>query len=220
MSVEPPESTTPGEPSTEGPSLGWAIHLCGAVIAGSAALPITPDGRTFLDLLRSEFARGLLEGCLMLAGFGSPFLFGLAIAVVAAPQLRSVATELIRAPIGLMHGQLLLVAFVVWRGGEAIGAAALMGLAVVGAIAYVRSGARAPGSQGRAPIELVRWGATMLAGVAAWCKLQHIAEVRFGIALDVILGAALLIVLLSTRRSPGPPAHRSGAATTSDPAVD
>lgn len=175
------------------------MHACGAIIAASAALPITPDGRSFLSLVRGEFARGLLEGFMMLAGFGSPFLFGLAIALVAMPQLRSLAAELVRTPIGLMHGQLLLVSFVLWRNGAAIGAASLFGFAVIGAVAYARSGARAPGGHGLALAETIRWGAVVVAGVAAWCKLQRAADVHLGLAVDVLLGAAVVLVLLSTR---------------------
>lgn len=179
--------------------LGWLVHLCGAVIAASAVLPITPDGRSFFALLVAEFERGALAGIMMLAGFGSPFLFGLAIALVALPQLRSLATELVRTPIGLMHGQLLLVAFVVWKSGEAIGAVSLLGFAVIGAIAYARSGSLAPGGHCIGLQRTVRWGAVMIAGVAAWCKLQRLADLRLGLAVDVLLVAALVLVLATSR---------------------
>jgi hypothetical protein len=192
-------SATPTDRGPQGAALGWLVHLCGAVIAGAAALPITPDGRSFLALLRGELERGLLEAFMMLVGFGSPFLFGLAIAAVAMPRLQGVARELVRTPIGLMHGQLLLVAFIVWRHGQSIGAAGLLGFAVVGAIVYARSGVRAPGGHRLALQETVRWGATMLAGVAAWCKLQRAADLRLGPAVDVLLGASIVLVLLSLR---------------------
>ncbi len=199
-SQRPSTNTADAADSTRAaPSLGWAVHLCGAVIVASAALPVTTDGRSFAALLLAEFERGLLEGFMMLAGFGSPFLFGLAITVVALPQLRSLAIELVRTPIGLMHGQLLLVAFVVWRNGEAVGGAGLFGFAVIGAIAYARSGTRAPGGHALGLAGIVRWGAIMVAGVAAWCRLQRLADVHLGLAVDVILGAALLLVVLSSR---------------------
>lgn len=150
-------------------------------------------------MLVAEFERGALPGIMMLAGFGSPFLFGIAIAVVALPQLRSLATELVRTPIGLMHGQLLLVAFVVWKSGQAIGAVSLLGFAIVGAIAYARSGSRAPGGHDIGLAHTIRWGAVMIAGVAGWCKLQRMAEVRFGLAVDVLLVTALVLVLASSR---------------------
>lgn len=181
--------------------LGALVHLCGAVIAASAALPITPDGRSFVALFLGELERGVLPAVMMLAGFGSPFLFGLAVAIVAHPRLRSLATELVRTPIGLMHGQLLLVAFVVWKGGQAIGAASLFGFAIIGAIAYARSGSRAPGGHCIGLLRTIRWGAVMIAGVAGWCKLQRLADVELGLAVDVLLGAALVLVLVSSRKA-------------------
>ncbi|HWB77519.1 MAG TPA: hypothetical protein VG755_21280 [Nannocystaceae bacterium] len=177
-----------------------ACHLCGAVIAAAACLPLAPDGSSFIGMLRAELARGLLDGVLMLAGFGSPFLFGLAVAIVASPKLRKLADEIVRTPIGLVHGQLLLVGFVVWRDGRAIAALPLFGFAVVGAIAYAFSGSRAPGGK-RLPLSgTVRWGALVIAGVAGWCRLQRFAGIDLGIAVDVVLAAALLLAFLTARR--------------------
>src|SRR5688500_14532466 len=105
----------PGEVDDAAYTLGAMSRLCGAVIALAAVLPVTPDGRSFLALLRAELAEGLLRALMMLAGFGSPFLFGLAVALVGSPKLRALAIDIVRAPIGLVHGQLLLVGFVVWR---------------------------------------------------------------------------------------------------------
>jgi hypothetical protein len=200
--ADPPVSSPSAPGSGSGPDAapGWATHACGALIAACVALPITPSGQSFLALLRGEFERGLLEGFMMVAGFGSPFLFGLSIAMVALPQLRGVANELVRTPIGLMHGQLLLVAFVVWRHGQSVGAAGLLGFAVIGAIAYARSGVRAPGGHRLMLRDTIRWGATVLAGVAAWCKLQRVADLRLGLAVDVVLVVAVALVLLSLRR--------------------
>lgn len=193
------ERTPPTEPLRL-PRLGVLVHVLGAVIVAASALPITPDGRSFLALLRDELERGLLQGVLMLAGFGSPFLFGLALVVVASPRLRPFASEIVRTPIGLMHGQLLLVAFVVWRHGEALGALGLFGFAIVGAVAYARSGTFAPGKR-LALVQLVRWGAVMVAGVAAWCRVQQLADVRLGRAVDVVLFAALALVIVARPRT-------------------
>lgn len=187
-------------PKPNFPRLSVPVHLCGAVIAAAAALPLTPDGRSFLSLLRDEFERGATHGVLMLAGFGSPFLYGLALALVALPWLRPYASEVVRTPIGLMHGQLLLVAFVVWRHGEAVGALGLVGFAIVGAVAYARSGTFAPGK--RMPlVQLVRWGAVIVAGVAGWCRVQQLADVRLGQAVDVLLFASLVLVVLARPRT-------------------
>jgi hypothetical protein len=164
-------------------------------------LPIAPDGRSFFAMFLAELERGLLSGVMMLAGFGSPFLFGLAVLLVAHPRLRSLATEVVRTPIGLMHGQLLLVAFVVWKSGQAIGAASLFGFAIIGAIAYARSGSRAPGGKCIGLAHTVRWGAVMIAGVAGWFKLQRMAEVKMGLAVDVLFVTALVLVLATSRKT-------------------
>lgn len=197
------EDAAPAEPNE---ALRPACHLCGAAIVAAALLPLAPDGSSFIAMLRAELARGLLDGVLMLAGFGSPFLFGLAVAIVASPKLRKHADEIVRTPIGLVHGQLLLVGFVVWRDGRAIAALPLFGFAVVGAIAYAFSGSRAPGGK-RLPLHgTVRWGALVIAGVAAWCRLQRAGGLDLGIAVDVVLGASLLLALLSRPRRDAPAA--------------
>lgn len=202
------EPTSEAPPEAPAVHLSLAAHACGAAIAIAAALPLVPDGRSFLGLLRAELERGLLEGLLMLVGFGSPFLFGLATLVVAWPRLREVAVEVVRTPIGLVHGQLLLVAFVVWRQGRAIAALPLFGFAIVGAIAYARSGARAPGGRRLPLVATVRWGALVVAGIAAWCRLQRLAGIELGIAVDVVLGAALLLSWTTRERHVAPVSAR------------
>jgi hypothetical protein len=181
-----------GEAEHERP-LGALAHACGAAIAIAAALPLTPEGRSFLGMLRAELERGVLDAILMLVGFGSPFLFGLAVALTASPRLRVHAVEIVRTPLGLVHGQLLLVAFVLWRQGRAVAALPLFAFALVGAFAYAWSGAQAPGGRGLSLRSTVRWGAMVLAGVAAWCRLQRLVDIEMGIAVDVVLGAALVL---------------------------
>ncbi len=175
-------------------------QLCGALIAAAVALPITPAGDSFLALLRGEIARGLVFGLLMLAGFGSPFLFGLAAAVAGAASVRTnTAVLFLRIPIICMHGQLVLVAFVLWRAETGIATLPLLGFAVVGALGYALALRRT-----NAVLELRRnleWGAATIAGVAAWCKLQRLVGIELGIAIDVILVAALVLAL-GARRLP------------------
>ncbi|MBX7081261.1 MAG: hypothetical protein K1X88_18820 [Nannocystaceae bacterium] len=202
----PPSPEAPDEAPPPALRRPLAAAICGAAIVAAAALPITPDGRSFVSLLLAEFHRGLLEGILMLSGFGSPFLFGLAVAAAGAGQAmgssdrHKLARELVRAPIGLLHGQLLLVAFVVWRHGQAVAALPLLAFAIAGAAVYVRAGMAAPGGRTLALEPTVRWGATVVAGVAGWCRLQHLAGVHLGRAVDVVLVAAVLLVLVTRPR--------------------
>jgi hypothetical protein len=175
-------------------------QLCGALIVAAVALPITPGGESFLALLRGELARGVVYGVLMLAGFGSPFLFGLAAAVAGAASVRtSTAVLLLRIPIICFHAQLVLVAFVLWRHEQGIATLPLLGFAVVGALGYALALRRPnPVLELRRNLE---WGAATIAGVAAWCRLQRLVGVELGIAVDVILVAALVLAL-GARRLP------------------
>jgi hypothetical protein len=201
------EPRAPAAASDEGSTLGPLAHVCGAAIALAAALPLTPDGRSFLAMLRAELERGLLDAVMMLFGFGSPFLFGLAVALVAWPRLRALAIELVRTPLGLVHGQLLLVAFVLWRQGRAIAALPLFAFAVLGAVGYAWSGTGAPGGNRLPLVSTVRWGAMVIAGIAAWCRLQRLAGIELGIAVDVVLGAALVLSWASRPRAASPPSR-------------
>src|SRR5688572_17614180 len=112
------------------------VAVLAIVLASTAALPIAPDGRSFLEYVREAFARSVLEGVLMVAGFGSPFLFGIAVAV--ASRMEPVAAaQLVRGPIVMMHSQLLLVAWAVWKHGEAIAAGPMFLFAIASAIYLV-----------------------------------------------------------------------------------
>jgi hypothetical protein len=169
-------------------------QACGLLIVAAAALPVTPAGQSFLALLRNELDRGLVFGVLMLAGFGSPFLFGLAVAIAGWTRVRATtAVLLVRVPIACLHGQLLLVSFVLWRHEQGIATLPLFGFAVVGALGFAFAAKRRP-----AVLELRRnleWGASTIAGVAAWCRLQRLVGLELGIAIDVVLVAALVLAL-------------------------
>lgn len=170
-------------------------RVCGAIVASAAALPVTPEGLSFLELWWREIVgHGLVPGLLMLVGFGSPFLFGLGVAIAGAERVRPWAVDLVRIPIGCMHGQLLLVSFVIWRSEQGIAGLPLFGFAVVGALGFVLTPRRGP-----ARFELrqsVEWGAAMIFGVAAWCRMQAIVGIDLGIAIDVLLAASLALAVL------------------------
>lgn len=168
------------------------VRACGLVLVACAALPITPDGRSFLALLRGEFGRGLLDGVLMLCGFGSPFLFGLATAISGSAWGRRLGVELVRTPVGMMHGQLLLVAFVTWRAGRGVAALGLFGFAVVAAYAYV-TGARVRGRATSRTVDAIHWGAVVVTAVAAWCELQRVGGIAMGWGLHVIVATAFAL---------------------------
>lgn len=176
---------------------GWE-RACGVVIASAVVLPVTPAGQSFLALLWAEIGRGLLPGLLMLVGFGSPFLFGLAVAIAGSPFVSGpAAVLLLRVPLACLHVQLLLVSFVLWRNEQGIATLPLFGFAVVGAIGFVFGQRPAPPTiEARRYLE---WGAATIAGVAAWCRLQRLVGVELGIAVDVVLVAAIVLALSARR---------------------
>jgi hypothetical protein len=181
--------------------LPGGVALLGLAMGLAAGLPLTPEGASFLRLVANELARGFLEGVMMIAGFGSPFVFGLVLFVGHLFFAPALAKRIVSVPVSLLHSQLLLVAFVLWRHGESVAAPALVGVAVVGAVHLVLHTAKSQASDGGPTlIWYARWGATMIAAVAAWSRLQWLAGVRLGIAIDVLLACSLLIVFIIARK--------------------
>lgn len=175
--------------------------IAGLVLALSSALPITPDGHSFLDLLRAELARGATEGLMMLVGFGSPYLLGLAIAIVPWVARPGIGRRVVRVPLAFLHSQLVLVALLLWLRGNAIADLALLGFAIVAGVRLAMHTARAH-AEGDGPqlAWYVRWAGMMLTAICAWMELQQIAGFSFGVALHVALGCGLVMVAsLGTR---------------------
>lgn len=185
---------------TEAPLPG-GVALLGLAMALSAALPLTPGGTSFIRLVIEEFRTGAMEGIVMLAGFGSPFVFGLAVFCGHVFFDTATAKRLVRVPVSLLHSQLVLVAFVLWRNGGGVATFALLGIGVVGAAHLVMHTARSHASgSGPSLLWYTRWGASMIAAVAAWARLQLVAGVKLGIAVDVLLACAVLIVFVIERK--------------------
>jgi hypothetical protein len=195
---EPAANEPPVSPSPLVPSL---VAGLGLLLAISAAFPLTPEGHSFVDLVVGEFRRGVLQGILMVTGFGSPFAFGLAVAagiLICPPPL---ARRIIAMPVALMHSQLILVAWAVWRHGEAAAALPLLGFSIVSAVYMAMHSAKAS-AEGDGPTFAwhVQWGATVIAAVAAWAKLQRVVGVRLEWGVDVMLLSALGLVLVLAKR--------------------
>lgn len=170
-------------------------QLAGVLLAVSAVLPLTPEGHSFLTLLQTEFSRGLLEGLLMMVGFGSPFLFGIAVAVVPSVAPSPIARRILRIPLAFLHSQLVLVALVIWLAGDAIAELALLGFALVSGVRLAMHTARAH-AEGDGPqvAWYVRWGGMMVAAVCGWMELQQLGDLAFGIGLHVAFASAVAMV--------------------------
>jgi hypothetical protein len=183
------------------------VAILGLVLAATSALPLSPDGQSFVQHAWAAFGRGALEGLLMVAGFGSPFLFGLAVALATRWAPDVIAPRLVRTPIAMMHSQLLLVSWAVWRFGDAVAAFPMFGFALVSSVYFVWSSARVRAEgEGTGPSVawLVRWGAMIVAAVCMWARIQMFGVVKLGVAIDVAwLCAAGMILLL--RRPPARP---------------
>ena len=174
--------------------------VLGAALAATAALPIAPDGKSFLNYVLASFQRSLLEGLLMVAGFGSPFLFGIAVAV-AARMKPEAGAQLVRAPIAMMHSQLLLVAWAVWRHGDAVAAGPMFLFAIVSALYLALSSAKKKAEDRGPSLQWsIRWGATIVAAVCMWARIQMFGGVKLGVAIDAAWLCAAGLVLLTTPR--------------------
>ncbi|MBV1857978.1 MAG: hypothetical protein KUG77_06160 [Nannocystaceae bacterium] len=186
-----------GEPVMARPEapLPRLAAAAGLALAVSSAMPWTPQGDSFLALLRSEFSRGVLEGLLMLVGFGSPFLFGMAVALAPLVCPPVVARRILRVPVAFMHSQLVLVALVLWLSGVSIAALPLLGFALGSGVGLAVHTARAH-AQGDGPRVgwYVRWGGMVVAAIAAWMELQRMGDLEFGWGLHVALLAGLGMV--------------------------
>lgn len=191
-------------------SLPRATIAVGAALAACAALPVTPDGYSFLHLLYAAFVRHPLEGFMMLVGFGSPFLFGLAaagagVSIGKGESADYAARVALHVVLAALHTQLLMVAAIlVWKG---VGVApwSLGGLALVSGVYFVYRSAKdraaSPDPRGGPSMRfMVRWGASILVAIALWSRLQMLGGLRMGFAIEGILVCALVLNLLVGER--------------------
>lgn len=202
------------------PSLPPGSMVLGLLLLACSALPLTPSGASFLRVLASAFLRSPLEGVMTLIGFGSPFLFGLLVALAAwSGSSRWVAPATIQRLLvtntSTMHAQLVLVAFLLWRDGVGMMPGALLGFAIVSGglftFEHARQSAAAGGiddrgvrieGEGPSVRWLIRWTATMIVALCGWLRLQLLADVAFGWAVEAALAVCVAISLLVMRRRP------------------
>ncbi len=181
----------------------------GLLLFACAFVPLTPAGRSFVQVARDTFGEGVLQGVVMVLGFGSPFLFGLAVAVGVWMRNDEAAARLVRNPVTMMQSQLLLVAWVIWRQDEdAVASLPLFLFAVAGGFYVVQHSASERASGAAASFAwYVRWGATVIAAVAGWLFLQRMAGLTMGRAVDLAGLCALALVVRVRPRRPAPVAE-------------
>jgi hypothetical protein len=186
-----------------------ALVIPAAILVGAIAAPLTPDGYSFAQLLYAAFVRHPLEGVITLLGFGSPFCFGL-ITLMLRRLPAALGERLLVANLSLLHAQVFLVAAMLFWRGQGLLPSALLGFAMVSGGFFVLHHARssaiagghdAPHSRGPTPRWLVRWGATVIVAICGWMRLQLLIDVRFGWALELVLGACMMMAVLLGRRT-------------------
>jgi hypothetical protein len=186
------------------------LAIPAVILSAAIAAPLTPDGYSFAQILYVAFLRHPLEGLITLLGFGSPFCFGiLTLALVAARDhiTPSLGERLLVANLSFLHAQLLLVAGLLVARGQGMLPAALLGFAIVSGgffiIHHARSSAMASVDEDRpvGPSQrwLVRWGSTVIVAVCGWMRLQVLIDVRLGWAVELVLGACVMMAVLLSK---------------------
>ncbi|MCX4247338.1 hypothetical protein [Paraliomyxa miuraensis] len=188
----------PAAPATL--SLPRSTAVLGLSLFACAFFPLTPAGRTFVQVAIDAFGQGLVAGVVMVVGFGSPFLFGLAIAAGVWTRDDATAARLVRGPVTMMHSQLLLMAWMIWRHGDAVASLPLLLFAVVSALYVVQHSASERAAGRSASFRwYVRSGAVLIVTVAAWLWLQRTVGLEMGRAV-IMAGMCALSLLLRARR--------------------
>jgi hypothetical protein len=191
------DDTVNAMPASTSSSVPRSAAVFGLLLFACAFLPLTPAGRSFVEVVRDTFTEGVMQGVVMLVGFGSPFLFGLGVALGVMRNGDAVAARLVWSPVTMMHSQLLLVAWVIWRqDADAVASLPHLLFAVASGIYLVRHSA-AERAAGRSPsfAWTVRWGAMVIAAVAGWLLLQRAAGLTMGRAVEVAGMCALGLAL-------------------------
>lgn len=197
------------EPTRQLPA---TLAIPALILTGAIAAPLTPDGYSFAQILYAAFLRHPLEGLITLLGFGSPFCFGVITLILVAGRERlspTLGERLLVLNLSFLHAQLLLVAGMLFWRGQGMLPAALLGLAIVSGgfflVHHAKTSAMAGGIDDARPPGptqrwLVRWGATVIVAVCGWMRLQMLIDVRLGWAVEVMLGACVMMAVLLTKR--------------------
>ena len=196
-------------------TLPKTLLLPGLTATAAIALPLHPSGYSFAQLLYVAWLRSPLEALITLVGFGSPFLFGMIVALVAGLGDRlheELARRLLVTNLSFLHAQLLLVAWLLFSNGQGMMPWALLGFSLVSGGFFIVSHARATASGGRITEEghrtpagpslrwLVRWGSTVIVAICGWIRLQMLVDVRLGWAIEVLLASCIAMTVLVLRR--------------------
>lgn len=188
---------------SSGPRLPLSQTVLGLTLFASIALPITRDGLSLLDVFLRLAAESPIGALGFLIMFASPQLFGLAVALARVVRDEDVALYLVQAPVAILQGMVVLFGMSLINAPRVIAPLALAGFAVVTAVYYLYSSSEAAASDRPLPLRwYVRWGALLVAGVGLWLRLQALGSLHLGVALDVTIVAASLLLVSAVPRRP------------------
>ncbi|MDC0715890.1 hypothetical protein [Nannocystis bainbridge] len=184
----------PGSPVLPRHSAALGLTLFSAI-----ALPIIGDA-SLLDWLLAIGARDPVAAVFSLITFGSPFLFGLAVAAAGLMRDRQRAARIIELPLSLTHALLALHAIALIQAPGIPMRVSFIGFTAVACIYYIYTKAEAEASDRPVGARwLTRWGGVVLTGTTLWMHFQTFGHRPFGLAIHVILAAAFLLAATTPR---------------------
>jgi hypothetical protein len=188
---------------SSGPQLPLSQAVLGLSLFASIALPITRDGLSLLDVFLRLAAESPLGALAFLIMFASPQLFGLAVALTRLVRDESIALALVQIPVAILQAMIVLFGMSLINAPKAVAPFALAGFALVSALYYLYTSSEAAAADRPLPLRwYIRWGALLVAGLGMWLRLQSLGSLRLGVALDVAVVTAVLLVASTVPRRP------------------
>ncbi|MBK7828102.1 hypothetical protein [Nannocystis sp.] len=188
-------------PRTGSPPVPRTHAVLGLTLFATIALPITQGGESLLDILLPLLRESPLGGLTVLVMIACPQLFGLAVAVGHLLRDEQTAIPFVQLPISVMQGMIFLIGVSLISAPKPVAALSFIGFAFVSSGYYLYASAEAAASArgGLSLRWLVRWGALLIAATGLWLRMQALRGLHMGIALDVAVAAALLLLALNAR---------------------
>lgn len=184
-----------------GPLLPLSQAVLGLSLFASIALPLTRDGLSLLDVFLRIAAENPLAGLAFLIMFASPQLFGLGVALARVVRDDQIASALVQYPVAIVQGMIVLFGMSLLNVPKATAPLALAGFAAVSALYYLYASAEAAAAERPLPLRwYIRWGSLLVAGAGLWLRLQTFGSLHLGVALDVAIVTASLLLVSTARR--------------------
>ncbi len=178
--------------------------VLGLTLFATIALPMTRSGQSLLDILMTMARQHPMDALTFLLMFGSPQLFGLAVAVAGLVRDEQRAIRLVQLPLVIVQCMVALAGLLFALAPRVIAPFAIAGFAIITSLYFVYASAEASASS-RGDLSLhwyIRWGALLIAGLGLWLRLQSIHGLYLGPALDVAAASAVLLLASTARRRP------------------